>query len=91
MDYWMRATRLTRCGSWCCWDVVVVVVAVTLAGAGWLADASSVDDFRYFPNGMCHFSLRLPYIKMLSIIFSVRGMCDVVFPAPPTPPVVINS
>ncbi|XP_046451650.1 hemicentin-1-like isoform X1 [Daphnia pulex] len=50
MDYWMRATRLTRCGSWCCWDVVVVVVAVTLAGAGWLADASSVDDFRYFPN-----------------------------------------
>ena len=51
MDYWMRTTRLTWCGSWCWY-----VIAVALAGAGWLArdaDASSVDDFRYFPNGMC--------------------------------------
>ncbi len=62
MDYWMRMTRLTCCGSWCWY----VVVAVALAGAGWLADASSLDDFRYFPNGMCRFS----YIQdELSIIF----------------------
>lgn len=36
-----------------CWLYVVVY----LTGAGWFADASSVDDFRYFPNGTVYTSI----------------------------------
>lgn len=80
MDYWMRTnnSRLCRRGISSYWWWLYVVVYLT----GWLSSstlASSVDDFRYFPNGMLfHPSIQSLTAMISSFIYKLGLMLSTV-------------